>query len=53
MRTEKWPRASESSSTYEQGGVTPVACVLPSATAVKVEVKSQTEKIRQVKGQTV
>ena len=41
-----------STSTY-QGGVTLVASVLPSATAVKVEVKSQAYKIQQVKGQAV
>ena len=37
----------------EQGGVTLIASVLPSATAVKVEVKSQAYKSQQVKGQTV
>ena len=36
-----------------QGGVTLVASVLPSATAVKVEVKSQAYKSQQVKGQAV
>ena len=38
---------------YIQGGVTLVASVLPSATAVKVEVKSQAYKSQQVKGQAV
>ena len=37
----------------KQGGVTLVVSVLPSATAVKVEVKSQAYKSQQVKGQVV
>ena len=45
--------SSDHKSRIEQGGVTLVASVLPSATAVKVEVKSQAYKSQQVKGQAV